>query len=162
MFLFKKKITNKYIVYKFLCLKFKFQRKDFIEPHSPYKQLGFKSYAGGNLRISSKETAIGKYCSLANNITVGIGQHPLNYLTTHPVYCRNPDNKFLTHTICHIGNDVWVGDDVSIMAGVNIGDGAVIETKAVVTKDVPPYAIVAGVPAKILRYRFENEIIKIF
>ena len=69
-------------------------------------------------------------------------------------------DSFLGETI--IGNDVWIGKDVNIMGGVTIGDGAIIGTGAVITKDVPPYAVVAGVPAKILKYRFDEEAIAAF
>ena len=61
---------------------------------------------------------------------------------------------------CHIGNDVWIGRNAVIKDGVTVGDGAIIGTSAVVTKDVPPYAIVVGVPARIIRYRFSPEIIE--
>lgn len=68
-------------------------------------------------------------------------------------------NEFWNYAPVRIGNDVWIGDNVIIKNGVKIGDGAVVGLGAVVTKDVPPYAVVAGVPAKIIKYRFSDEII---
>lgn len=68
-------------------------------------------------------------------------------------------NEFWDYAPVRIGNDVWIGDNVIIKNGVKIGDGAVVGLGAVVTKDVPPYAVVAGVPAKVIKYRFSDEII---
>ena len=88
--------------------------------------------------------------------------HPLNYMSTHlgllaasDQGAPNPDAQENMRETC-IGNDVWIGDNVFIKRGVHIGDGAVIGASAVVAKDVPPYAIMAGVPARLLRYRFDE------
>lgn len=116
------------------------------------------------------ETKIGSFVSIGAAVRLGAGNHPLNFLSTSP-YFYLPFLKYKTEeSVTHleyqklapviIGNDVWIGDEVKIQNGVTIGDGAVIGTAAVVTKDVPPYAIVAGVPAKILRYRFDEDTIK--
>lgn len=103
---------------------------------------------------------IGKYCSLATNLSLGAGQHHLNRLSTYPVSLRvlgdgQWSDIFPPDKETHIGNDVWIGNGVTVIQGVTVGDGAVIAAGAVVTKDVPPYAIVGGIPAKIIRYRFE-------
>lgn len=92
---------------------------------------------------------IGRYCSIAPEVIIGASKHPLTNLST----LYDPNSTPLKTTI---GNDVWIGAKVVIQSGVSVGDGAVIGSGAVVTKDVPPYAIVAGVPAKILRYRFDE------
>ncbi|MGN1275552.1 MAG: CatB-related O-acetyltransferase, partial [Floccifex sp.] len=70
------------------------------------------------------------------------------------------EKEFRKQSRTVIGNDVWIGNNVTILAGVSVGDGAVLAAGAVVTKDVPPYAIVGGVPAKILRFRFDDGTIK--
>ena len=100
---------------------------------------------------------------------IGLGGHPLNLISTNSIFYS--ENKtairndwrckisFNEHKPTKIGNDVWIGEFVTIVGGVNIGDGAVIATKSVVTKDVPPYAIVGGIPAKVIKYRFDEETI---
>lgn len=125
------------------------------------------SYIGHNTNINN--TTIGKYCSFSKNIIIGIGTHPTNFVSTSPLFftVRNgtgyswiTEDKFDdTPAPVTIGNDVWVGLNSSIMGGVTVGNGAIIAAHSVVTKDVPPYAIVGGVPAKIIKYRFSEEII---
>ncbi|EFK96822.1 transferase hexapeptide repeat containing protein [sediment metagenome] len=113
-------------------------------------------------------TTIGKFSSIGKNSRLGIGQHPTNMISTNLVFYKNNpiSNKWVKpiayeeYKPIHIGNDVWVGEASMIMGGVNVGDGAIIAARSVVTKDVPPYAIVAGVPAKIVKYRFDEETIK--
>lgn len=110
---------------------------------------------------------IGKFSGIGINARIGIAQHPLNTVSTNLIfYKKNPiSNKwvkpieFEEYKPIIIGNDVYIGEYATIMGGVRIGDGAVVASRAVVTKDVPPYAIVAGVPAKVVKYRFEKETI---
>lgn len=127
------------------------------------------SYIGNNCLIQFTE--IGKFCSIGSNIQIGLGVHPLNYLTTSPVFYKknnpigsslvNQDLFFEEYKITTINDDVWIGNGVIIPGGIKIGQGSVIASGCVVTKDVPPYAIVAGVPAKIVKYRFKEEVIKL-
>lgn len=111
---------------------------------------------------------IGSFCSISDEVVIGGAEHPMEWVSTSPVFQNvkhsGPKKKFakfdfegVKRTI--IGNDVWIGRRAIIKAGVNIGNGVVIGSGAVVTKDVPAYAVVAGVPAKIIKYRFAQEII---
>lgn len=112
---------------------------------------------------------IGKFCSIASRVTIGAAEHPLDWVSTSPVF-ENVKNsgtsiRFANEELppvktTNIGHDVWIGEGAMIKQGVTIGNGAVIGAMAMVTKDVPAYSIVAGVPAKVLRYRFTEEIIK--
>ncbi|WP_099191778.1 CatB-related O-acetyltransferase [Tepidibacter mesophilus] len=110
---------------------------------------------------------IGKFCSIASGVVFNLGgnqRHRKDWVTTYPLYQMFPDdcpeNGFAPMGDTVVGNDVWIGSDALIMPGVTIGDGAIIAAKSVVTKNVEPYSIVAGVPAKQTSKRFSDEIIK--
>ena len=133
--------------------------------------MGYSSYISNHSFI--KNTVIGKYTCIANDVMTVAGNHPTSFVSIHPAFyslAQKPsyvnhskfeDFKYLDaekRISIVIGNDVWIGARATILEGVTIGDGAVVAAGAIVTKDVPPYAIVAGVPAKILRYRFEEKI----
>lgn len=110
---------------------------------------------------------IGAFCSIASKVTIGGVAHPMEYASTSPVFLSHKDSvkaKFARHDYLpevrtSIGNDVWIGDGAYIKAGVHIGHGAVIGMGSVVTKDVFPYAIVAGNPAKLVRMRFDDNVV---
>jgi len=106
------------------------------------------------------KTNIGNYCSIANNVSIGQGEHELTNISTSSIFYEN-SFKELTKKDCTIGNDVWIGVDSIIKRGVKIGNGSVIGANSVVTKDVPPYSIVVGSPAKVIRYRFNQKKIKV-
>lgn len=114
-----------------------------------------------------KNVSIGKYCSFANDVMIGLGQHPTFLLSTNSIFYKaGISDKFSSHIEydeeprTYVGNDVWVGNGAVIMDGVHIGDGAIVASRAVVTKDVPAYAVVGGVPAKVLKYRFNQDVIQ--
>jgi len=114
--------------------------------------------------INSK---IGAFCSFASNITIGGASHTIDWVSTSPVFNENRDHlkkKFSYHKFncsiqTNIGNDVWIGDKSLIKTGVNIGNGSVIGMGSIVTKNIPPYEIWAGNPAKLIRKRFKDDII---
>lgn len=110
---------------------------------------------------------IGKFCCISDNVIIGGASHPMHFVSMSSVFLSHKDSSqiklgnldYLPKLETFIGNDVWIGNRVIIKSGITIGTGAVIGTGSVVTKNVPPYAIVAGNPAKIIRYRFDENII---
>lgn len=126
-------------------------------------EIGALSYTGQFTTILHSE--IGKFCSISWGVTIGGGEHDYNKLTTHD-FIYNKRYGFVDEELYNrysapvvIGNDVWIGANSTICRGVYIGDGAVIGANSIVTKNVPPYAIVAGCPAKLIKYRFSKNII---
>ena len=112
---------------------------------------------------SPQTIKIGKYCSIGRCSFYVDGDHNIKYATTFPFkelgYSKiAPENKNIKNPAT-IGNDVWIADEAVIYGNVNISDGVVIAGQSVITKDVPPYAVVAGNPAKIVKYRFDGKTI---
>ena len=127
--------------------------------------IGRYSYMGYDCEVVNTE--IGSFCSLASGIHIGEAEHPTSWISTSPVF-QDVGNSSIRKRFARItlpkpkrtviGHDVWIGTNAIIKAGVNIGTGAVIGSGAVVTKDVEPYAIVGGCPARLIRYRFDEEL----
>lgn len=100
---------------------------------------------------------IGKYCSIGYNVDIGMFEHPLTMVSTSKEIYEGTDDWNELPSPPVIGNDVWIGSKATILQGVTVGNGAIIAAGAVVTKDVPSYAIVGGVPAKVIKYRFDED-----
>ena len=134
-------------------------------------EIGYGTYGGcwNNSSMWWSNVKIGNYCSFAQNITAMTANHRMHWFSTHPCLanpmygailydCYPDDGQKHGLEIC---NDVWIGMNVTILSGCKkIGNGAIVGAGSVVTHDVPPYAIVAGNPARVLRYRFDEETIK--
>lgn len=116
-------------------------------------RVGLHSYANDTLL---RNVSIGRFVSIGRRCSIGAARHSISGVTTHPIGAP-PDFESDPKTI--VGNDVWIGDNVLIVAGVKIHDGAVVGGGAVVTKDVDPYTVVAGVPARVIKSRFDPPIV---
>ncbi|MFN3759486.1 MAG: CatB-related O-acetyltransferase [Algoriphagus aquaeductus] len=123
--------------------------------------LGFRTTLGTNNYFGGRVT-IGKYCQIGRDVAFHPTNHPIHHLTTYinSQLFEGTLKHFKTEVEITLGNDIWVGHGVIILSGVNIGNGAILAAGSVVTKDVPPYSIVAGNPAKELRKRFPDPLIK--
>ena len=140
--------------------------------------IGAFSYCGARTILAN--VSVGRYCSIAEGVQVGMTQHPAGWLSTSPIsyvpgfmnfeahfadadpawHRELPLQPYDLRPATTIGNDVWIGGEAYLRDGITVGDGAIIGTRSVVTRDVPPYAIVAGSPARILRYRFPDSVIE--
>ena len=115
------------------------------------------------------DTCIGSFCSIGANVKIGLPDHPLHFVSTHPAFYdpNQPILKSFASIVEHqarkettIEHDVWIGDGAFIRSGVTIGSGAVVAAGSVVVKDVEPYSIVGGNPAKHIKYRFDSAVIE--
>lgn len=137
-------------------------------------RLGFGSYIGENSNVLGH---IGKYCSIASDVKFLSGTHPTSdFVSTSPVFysvLRQNNMSFVDKNyfdeilyadkvnkyVVIVGNDVWIGTGAIIVGGITIGDGAIILANATVNMNVPPYSIVGGVPAKVIKHRFDDDTI---
>lgn len=164
----KKKII--YSLYKYIFknkLKPVFTREKFKD--YPY-EIGEFTYGVPSILAWGENTTlkIGKFCSISTNVKIFLGgEHNTNWISTFPfnkIFSQAKDipGHPKSKGNVYIGNDVWIGEGVTILSGITIGDGAIIGARSVVTKNVQPYAIVAGNPAKFIRLRFsESEAVEL-
>jgi acetyltransferase-like isoleucine patch superfamily enzyme len=180
-------IFEKYRFYTTISTKHRFKIGDKITYPEKFKIEPYAQIRAGNVLCSigafsytrsamGVDMTVGRYCGIAPNVTRMSAQHPTDRFTISTVShnplrkdsyeiddFKNPAFKygrFLQNNPLEIGNDVWIGQDVLLKGGIKIGDGAIIGAGAIVTKDVPPYAIVGGVPAKLIRWRFDEKTIE--
>ena len=156
-----------------LSLHTRFEGKNALKKNSELRDsyIGYASYCAEGAWL--KNCKIGRYTSIGPFVYTVVGRHPTHFVSTHPAFyslqkqagfCFVSNQKFAEFVppqengyATTIGNDVWIGAKALIMEGVTIHDGAIIGAGAVVTNDIPPYAIAVGVPAKVIRYRFSKE-----
>ena len=163
-----------------LYAKTAFQPAAHVECEAPVKiggQVAFKgsigayTYVRQGCRLAPGLRSIGRYCSIAPGVLIGDGNHPTDWLSTHPfqwgatpLVDQDEDRTYIRYkrekASITIGHDVWIGTNVIITPGKKIGDGAIVAAGSVVTKDVEPYTIVGGVPARPIRKRFDFRLIR--
>jgi acetyltransferase-like isoleucine patch superfamily enzyme len=135
--------------------------------------VGKMSYHNGNFILQGSQIVkIGSYCAFGENVSIITENHDYNYPVMqytfyrhyfgkeHPGVLHFPPNKERTKGGVEIGNDVWIGHNTTILSGVKIGNGAILGNGCIVTKDVEPYSIVSGIPARKIKMRFKEEIVK--
>ncbi len=122
------------------------------------------SYISSSSKISNSE--IGAFCSIGPGVLIGPGKHPTHFVSTSPVFYSplrqcgvsfSDESRYVENEKTVIGNDVWIGAGVVVLDGLKIGNGAVLAANSVITSDVPAFAIVGGIPARIIKKRFDED-----
>lgn len=122
-------------------------------------EIGEYTYIGPLTYVN--KCSIGRYCSIGQRVLIGMNEHDMTEISMHHLLSEpNHDVEHMTRKNIEIGHDVWIGGNVVVRRGVKIGNGAVIGSSAVVTRDIPDFAIAVGNPAKIIKYRFSNDLQK--
>jgi virginiamycin A acetyltransferase len=121
--------------------------------------IGLHTFINPQSRV--RHAQIGRYCSIAHEVDLSPNRHPVSWFSTHPVIVSDSITTYSEMDVWQvtIGSDVWIGCRATVMGNVTIGHGAIVAAGAVVTKDVAPYTIVGGVPARPIKQRFPDEII---
>ena len=132
-----------------------------------FVEVGDHTYFGGSVNfrswVSTEKIVIGSYCSIGSDVHFVVGgNHPTDTVSTFPfdnlfLGRENPSRSYRTTKDTNVGHDVWIGAGADIGSGVNIGHGCVVGAKAVVAKDMPPYSVVVGNPARVTRFRFARD-----
>lgn len=130
-------------------------------------KIGRCSYVANKTKIAN--ATLGQFCSIGPRVNLGgLGKHPTHWVSSHPVFYSNlrqinlqfvATSKFDEFGKTIVGHDVWIGAGATVLDGITIGNGAIVAAGAVVVRDIPPYTIVGGVPAKIIRKRFDEDVI---
>lgn len=143
----------------------KIHKNAVVQHHANVRYSKIGKYTYVSARSSVIYADVGSFCSIAAGVAIGGGAHDIDAVSTSPVFnkgrnvfgCNLGNVEFSPFKVTTIGNDVWIGNRALVLQGVTVGDGAIIGAGSVVTKDVEPYTIVAGNPAKAIRRRFDDE-----
>jgi acetyltransferase-like isoleucine patch superfamily enzyme len=163
------KLRHDHLTHEYLALIFESE----LEPHVRVyarafvcrARIGRHSYVGAGSQVVNAH--IGRFTSIGSGCVLGLGVHPTrDFVSTHPIFYSTRGQSGTTFAdrdyfdesspLITIGHDVWIGQGVIVRGGVTIGNGAILATGSIITKDVPPYAIVGGAPAQLIRHRFDE------
>ncbi|MFA7361210.1 MAG: CatB-related O-acetyltransferase [Candidatus Kapaibacterium sp.] len=168
-YLIEKKNQNLHIGYMSHVENCNFGKYVYISEHDSIQNVSIGDFSYVGNKTSILNSRIGKFCSIANNVFIGPGKHPVNFVSLHPIFYRDNSRAGYTFTTeleydeygsVEIENDVWIGTNTIIMPGVKISNGAIIAAGAIVTKNIPPFAIAGGIPAKVIKFRFDDSTVK--